>query len=545
MKGTRAFYILVVSWLLLVAMTAQAQGGNLLTNPGFEPPFQTVSGEPPRMVAQGWTPWHISGQGTSFSELIQPEYYPASDDTNGLGIPRIRSGNDAQQYFTFFATHAGGVYQRVTGLTSGTQYRFQVYAYVWSTSLDNPETSENPGGVVMQVGIDPTGGTNGESSSIVWSTAGSPQYDAYVPYQVTAAAQGSAVTVFVRSTVSAAVKNTVIYLDDASLTLASTPTTAPSTATPTTPPPTNVFPTAAPATSTTAPATTAPSTTAPATSAPATTAAPTGVSASPTTAPTDTSEPTATNTAAPTVESFTATPTATPTLSPTPAGPTFTPSPSPTVDRVTFPNSIIHTVQSGDTVARLAQLYGSTIDGIISANGLNANGLIYVGQGLIIPVRLLPPATATPVIAQPTQIMVTIAPTQVLPTSVPAQPTTTSYIVRPGDTLYSIAVRFRTTVTTLAQMNNIVNRDLIYYGQRLIVPSGGVGPAPVPTAIVLQPGNPGPTVTPVIIRTYRVQSGDNLFNIALRFNVDLSTLAQYNNILNQNRIFVGQVLVIP
>jgi LysM repeat protein len=204
------------------------------------------------------------------------------------------------------------------------------------------------------------------------------------------------------------------------------------------------------------------------------------------------------------------------------------------VDRNQFPGTIVHTVQSGDTVGLLAELYGSTIESIISANGLNSNGLIYVGQGLVIPVRLGAPATAAPF---------TVIPPAQTPTPVP--PSTTTYVVRVGDTLSGIAVRFNTTITTLSQLNNIVNRDLIYAGQRLIVPTGGSQPSPLPTAIVLQPGSSGPTVTPPIIRTYRVQAGDNLFNIALRFNVPLSRLIQYNGLLNANRIYVGQVLVIP
>jgi LysM repeat protein len=505
MKGTRTFQILFVSWLLLLLVwtTAHAQAGNLLTNPGFEPPFQTVSGEPPRVVAQGWTPWHITGSGTSFSELIQPEYYPASDTESGLGIPRIRSGNDAQQYQTFFATHTGGVYQRVTAVTPGTNYRFQVYAYVWSTALDNVDLSENPGGVIVQVGIDPTGGTNPESTAIVWSDAGSPQYDAYFPYEVSAPVQGSAVSVFVRSTVSAAVKNNVIYLDDASLTVAGGTPVGANTATPT-----------ATATTAAVQTTTAP-TVVPATTAPATTA--------------------------PTEQATVPAATATQSVPPSPSGPTNTPSPSPTVDLSQYPNSIIYTVQSGDTVAKLAQLYGSSVEAIISANGLNSNGLIYVGQTLVIPVRLAAPGTPLPTPTGPVVIVVTATTSGPVPTPVP---TTSTYIVQPGDTLSGIAVRYNTTTATLAQMNNIVNPNLIYYGQRLIVPTGPQ-PAPLPTAIVLQPGNPGPTVTPPVITTYRVQPGDNLYNIALRFGVPVNELIQYNNISNPNRIYVGQVLVIP
>lgn len=44
-----------------------------------------------------------------------------------------------------------------------------------------------------------------------------------------------------------------------------------------------------------------------------------------------------------------------------------------------------HTVVAGDTVAKLAQQYGSTVSGIIAANGLNAQALIHVGETLSIP----------------------------------------------------------------------------------------------------------------------------------------------------------------
>jgi hypothetical protein len=46
-------------------------------------------------------------------------------------------------------------------------------------------------------------------------------------------------------------------------------------------------------------------------------------------------------------------------------------------------------------------------------------------------------------------------------------------------------------------------------------------------------------------RTYVVQFGDNLFRIARRFGVDVYTLAQVNGIYDLNRVYAGQVLIIP
>jgi LysM repeat protein len=42
-----------------------------------------------------------------------------------------------------------------------------------------------------------------------------------------------------------------------------------------------------------------------------------------------------------------------------------------------------------------------------------------------------------------------------------------------------------------------------------------------------------------------VQPGDNLFRIALRYNMSYITLARYNNIANPSSIYVGQVIRIP
>ena len=47
------------------------------------------------------------------------------------------------------------------------------------------------------------------------------------------------------------------------------------------------------------------------------------------------------------------------------------------------------------------------------------------------------------------------------------------------------------------------------------------------------------------IQTYRVQPGDSLYTISLRFGVAVERLIQFNGIENPNRIFPGQVVVIP
>jgi LysM repeat protein len=139
-----------------------------------------------------------------------------------------------------------------------------------------------------------------------------------------------------------------------------------------------------------------------------------------------------------------------------------------------------YVVQPGDTLWRISRQFGTTVDAIVRANNIPNPNLIYVGQVLEIPVG-------------PTTVPPTAGPTPTPgPTTAPTQPPPTqTYVVQPGDNLTRIAARFGTTVQALVQANNIVNPNLIYVGQVLIIP--GVGPQPTPP---IQPTAPGPTSTP-------------------------------------------------
>jgi len=102
------------------------------------------------------------------------------------------------------------------------------------------------------------------------------------------------------------------------------------------------------------------------------------------------------------------------------------------------------------------------------------------------------------------------------------------YQVRQGDTLWGISRAYNTTVDAIVQRNNIPNPNLIYVGQRLIVPKG-VSPTPTPAGQVV----------------YFVEWGDTLWDIARRYGTTVDAIAAANNIPDPNRIYVGQRLVIP
>ena len=99
--------------------------------------------------------------------------------------------------------------------------------------------------------------------------------------------------------------------------------------------------------------------------------------------------------------------------------------------------------------------------------------------------------------------------------------------MRAGDTLWSIARRFDTTISRIVSANAISNPDLIYTGERLIIP-----------------GSQTPVSSPDY-RYYTIHSGDTLWSIAQRYNTSVEELIQINDLRTPNLIYAGQLLKIP
>jgi len=141
-----------------------------------------------------------------------------------------------------------------------------------------------------------------------------------------------------------------------------------------------------------------------------------------------------------------------------------------------------------------------------------------------------PTPTATPVPPTPTPTpTATPLPPTPAPTFTPLPPGQVTHVVQRGENLFRIALRYGTTVQAIASANGIANPARIYVGQKLTISTPGGQPPQPPTSAT----------------TYVVQPGDNLFRIALRYNLDYLYLARYNGIANPSYIYAGQVLRIP
>ncbi len=168
-----------------------------------------------------------------------------------------------------------------------------------------------------------------------------------------------------------------------------------------------------------------------------------------------------------------------------------------------------YVIQSGDTLGSIASKCGTTVAALRLANP-NLGYWIYAGQTLWLPGAFVDQGNGT-----------------------------TIYIVARGDTLRSLSARFGIDIDRLASWNHIANYNLIYEGQRLLIPPSGWGvPSPSPS--------PNPQPVPSSGGTYVVQWGDTMRKIAARLNVTLSDLIAVNpQIANPDRIFFGQLINVP
>jgi LysM repeat protein len=123
---------------------------------------------------------------------------------------------------------------------------------------------------------------------------------------------------------------------------------------------------------------------------------------------------------------------------------------------------------------------------------------------------------------------------------------TVVYVVKPGDTLRSIAAANGTTIGAIVRANNLTNADVIYPGQRLMIPVRG-GAAPNPTPIAPKPA-PAPSAANSNAGGnvyHTVALGDTLEKIGRAHGVTAAAIIAANGITNPDLIWVGQKLRIP
>ena len=146
-----------------------------------------------------------------------------------------------------------------------------------------------------------------------------------------------------------------------------------------------------------------------------------------------------------------------------------------------------YVVQNGDSLWKIANKYGITVDELKNLNGLTNNNLT-VGQILEIPGNSDDSNNSG------------------------------TYTVKSGDSLWKIANQYGLTVAELKALNGLTS-DNLSVGQVL-------------------------KVTDNNSNTYTVKAGDSLWNIANKYGITVDELKKLNG-LTSNALMIGQVLKIP
>jgi peptidoglycan DL-endopeptidase LytF len=170
------------------------------------------------------------------------------------------------------------------------------------------------------------------------------------------------------------------------------------------------------------------------------------------------------------------------------------------------PVTSTYTVTNGDNLSAIAKKYSTSVNAIKDLNNLTSD-TIYIGQALSIP------TTSQEEVNQ-----------QKVNTN-----TSNKYVVKSGDSLSVIAKQNGISLAELKGINNLES-DTIYIGQELLLPDSQ-------ETNVSEIDNTERQLPNI----YHVKSGDNLINIAKQFGISVSDLKQYNQ-LSSDKIYVGQNL---
>ena len=194
-----------------------------------------------------------------------------------------------------------------------------------------------------------------------------------------------------------------------------------------------------------------------------------------------------------------------------------------------------YTVVSGDGLYAIARKTGTSIEDLLSLNGLSLNSIIYPGQVLKLSANTEGATTeeSTESTAEETQEEAT-TPKETTPST-----NAKMYYVHSGDSLYRIAHNHGISLTTLLEWNHLSVDSIIHPGQGLIVSDGSSSSSEeaAPTAEVLEETSSSSATT------YTVQPGDGLWRIAKNHGLTLDELKSINQ-LTSNIIQPGQVLIV-
>jgi len=216
----------------------------------------------------------------------------------------------------------------------------------------------------------------------------------------------------------------------------------------------------------------------------------------------------------------------------------------------------LYTVKSGETMSSIAKKFHMTVSDLKALNNTTKNSfkpkkkiLVYSkpatqqGRQTAITSTYIPQSLPTDTSLK-SKTEANTEPAQTTTTSKSTQPVSsarTTHVVKSGESIGSIAKKYGCTTAELMNWNNLSGSKILV-GQKIKVNGTSHGTT---SNVKSGTGSKSKTSSTQKYTTYTIQSGDNLWDIADKFDVTVSQIKALNNIKHANRLKPGQKIKIP
>ena len=198
-----------------------------------------------------------------------------------------------------------------------------------------------------------------------------------------------------------------------------------------------------------------------------------------------------------------------------------------------------YTVVSGDGLYAIARKTGTSIQDLLSLNGLTLNSTIYPGQVLKLS------STSEVSVSEETTSAEETSSEESASNEVQTSSTAGSYTVVSGDSLYAIARKTGTSIQDLLSLNGLNLNSVIHPGQVLQLSNAYESSSTEETVTTTEEtASSEETTTSGNAQMYYVHQGDTLYRIARNNGISLSTLLEWNNLSVDSPIHPGQGLIV-
>ena len=210
-----------------------------------------------------------------------------------------------------------------------------------------------------------------------------------------------------------------------------------------------------------------------------------------------------------------------------------------------------YTVVSGDGLYAIARKTGTSIDDLLSLNGLSLNSTIYPGQVLTLSASSESSTNEeTTSTEEENSISTQGTPSEESATSSEQNATGGTYTVASGDSLYAIARKTGISIEDLLSLNGLSLNSTIYPGQVLTLSANTESATAEESAESTaeesqeEAATSEETTPSTNAKMYYVHSGDSLYRIAHNHGISLTTLLEWNHLSVDSIIHPGQGLIV-